>query len=173
VSETKPHTGEGTATFRDLAGRTWRIKINVASLRMLRSDQDLDLLKILDREKTPLAQLADDPFRLCDVLWALIKGQAAEAAVAELDWLESMAGDVLSEAAYALMEATIDFFPQHRREPLAAMLKKMKTAEAALTKRMTHLAESETVDQAINQELEKAETMAAEKLRTLLTRPGT
>lgn len=163
--------------FRDLSGREWRIKIRVATLRMLRTEHDLDLLKILDRDKNPLAQLADDPFRLCDVLWALIKTQAAEAGVSELDWLDSMAGDCLSEAAYALMQATIDFFPQHRRAPLSAMLKKMRTAEAALTTKMTALAESETVDQAINQELAKAETTATAKLATLLsgqspTKPG-
>lgn len=167
-----PHTGEGVGAFEDLAGRRWQIKINVATVRMLRNVQDLDLLKILDRESNPFAQLANDPIRLCDVLWTLIQRQANEAGVSELEWLESMAGDVLTAAAYALMEATIDFFPQHRRAPLAAMLTKMKTAEQALTTRLTNLANSASIDQAITRELDRAETQATARLATALNEPG-
>lgn len=164
-----PHTGEGAASFRDLAGRTWLITIRVGSLRMLRNEYDLDLLQILNPDKNPLAQLADDPYRICDVLWALIKTQAAEAGVSEQEWQDSMAGDCLSEAANALIDATIDFFPHHRRAPLAVVAKRMRTAEAALTGRMVALAKSEAVTAAIDQQMTRAETGATARLETLLS----
>ena len=169
---TPPHTGEGVATFSDQAGRRWRIKISVATVRALRCKFDIDLLKILDRQHNPFAALADDPLALCDVLWFLLSDQASEAGVAELDWLDSMAGDALSAAAYALMEATIDFFPQHRRTPLRAMLAKMRTAEASLTDRMTKLANSPQIDQTIAAELDQAESQATARLQAALTKPG-
>lgn len=169
---TLPRTGEGASAFTDLAGTRWRVRINVAAIRLIRERHCLDLLKILDREANPFAQLADDPLRLCDVLWTLIAPQAEEAGIPELTWLENMAGDVLTDAAYALMEATVDFFPQHRRRPLAAMLTKMKTAEAALTTRLTALANSPEIDQTIAAELAKMETTATNRLRANLAERG-
>lgn len=169
---TPRHTGEGAAAFTDLAGTSWRVRINVAAIRLVRERHSLDLLKILDREANPFAELADDPLRLCDVLWTLIAPQAEEAGIAELTWLENMAGDVLTSAAYALMEATVDFFPQHRRGPLAAMLAKMRTAEAALTTRLTAYANSPEIDQTIAAELAKMETTAADRLRAHLAERG-
>jgi hypothetical protein len=168
----KTHTGEGMGLFDDLAGRRWQIRINVLAVRQLRTDHSLDDMKILDREGNPFAKLADDPMRLCDVLWSLIASQAGEAGVSELDWLAAMGGDALANAAYALMEATIDFFPKHRRAPLQAMLRKMRTAEAELTSRMTTLAESATIDQAIGDQMDKAELEATRRLREVLSEPG-
>jgi hypothetical protein len=166
------HLGDGDAAFSDAAGRRWRLKISVATVRKIRQQFGLDLLQILDRTANPFVQLSEDPFRLCDVVWSLIASQAAEAGVVELEWLDAMAGDCLTDAAYALMEATIDFFPQHRRNPLRAMLTKMKRAEISLTERMTKLAESAQTDEAIEAELTKAETAATSRLQTELNRLG-
>lgn len=167
-----PRTGDGVAKFHDLCGRPWKLLVTVATVQRIKQDHGIDLLRILDRTDNPLLKLADDPVQLCDVLWSLIAGQAQEAGVDRLAWLEAMGGDSMTEAAYALMEATCDFFPQHRRGPLRTMLAKMRAAEQTLTARVQSLADSMTMDQAIAREIDRTAKQAETNLVAELQRLG-
>lgn len=98
-------------SFRDTKGRTWEVAINVAATKRVRALVDVDLMALADSKLRPLGELLADPVKLCDVLYALCKDQADREQITDVDFGEAMAGDSLSDASDAFVEALADFFP--------------------------------------------------------------
>ena len=83
-------------TFRDNAGRTWTVAIDVAAIKRVRSLIGYDLLAVLDGTGTQA--LVSDPVLLVDVLYALCRPEADRLAVTDEDFGRSMAGDAIEHA---------------------------------------------------------------------------
>jgi len=111
----------------DNDNREWRIAINVAAMKRVRSLIDVDLMGILDG--TLLEKLVSDPVLLCDVVYCLIKPGADEKGVSDEDFGKAMGGDALEHATQALLEELADFFPQKKRALLRKALMKLKALE--------------------------------------------
>ena len=98
--------------FKDNAGRTWTISVNVAAIKRVSS---LVGVNLLDAAGGKLIQsLISDPVKLVDVLYALCQPEAVRLGVTDEQFGEAMAGDAIDLATTAMLEDLADFFPQAR-----------------------------------------------------------
>ena len=98
--------------FKDNAGRTWTISVNVAAIKRVIS---LVGVNLLDAAGGKLIQsMISDPVKLVDVLYALCQPEAVRLGVTDEQFGEAMAGDAIDLATTAMLEDLADFFPQAR-----------------------------------------------------------
>lgn len=122
--------------FKDLKGREWSVEVTVQGVVEVRQAVEIDLGKLFADDMQKLGELLDDLPKLVDVLWLLCAEQAKAAGVAPEDFGRALAGDVLQGAADALIDSTIDFFPNARqRELRRQILQKSRAAFGILADR--------------------------------------
>jgi hypothetical protein len=112
-------------TFRDSEGREWSVAVNIAAVRRVRDLAQLDLLATADGRL--LHELAVDPMKLADVLWAIVQPQAQQRDVSPEQFGQALAGETIDRATAALIDELVDFFPAHRRGPMRAARAKLAT----------------------------------------------
>jgi len=125
------------AALKDKADRSWVLTVDVGAIRRVKGALGVDLLDIARGDL--LERLVDDPVLLVDVLFVLCKPQADEAKVTHEDFDRSIVGHALDDAASALFEEILDFFPRGLRA--RAFLK----LRAVLTRTLTDVTEVEAV----------------------------
>src|SRR4051794_20295792 len=96
-------------SFTDNAGRTWRMKIDVAAAARTLEDTGIDLLSVYKTETVD--RLSTDVTLLVDVLYAILRPQADAAGISEDDFGRAMMGDPLATAIDALFQAVFVFYP--------------------------------------------------------------
>jgi hypothetical protein len=99
-------------TFKDNAGRTWTVDINVATLKRVRGLTGEDLMQVI--EGTLIEKLIRDPVLLCDVVYAICKPEADSRSVSDDEFGKAMAGDAIEAATTAVLEELVDFCPSPR-----------------------------------------------------------
>ena len=99
-------------SFKDNAGRTWTVDINVATLKRVRGLTGVDLMQVI--EGTLIEKLIRDPVLLCDVVYAVCKPEADSAKVSDEDFGKAMAGDAIEAATTAVLEELVGFCPSPR-----------------------------------------------------------
>ena len=115
-------------TFKDNAGRTWTVSVNVDAIRRVRSALGVNLMEAVEGDL--LEQLSSDPVLLCDVIYVVCRPEAEARSVSDEDFGRAMAGDAIGHATAALLEDLVDFFPQGRRRVLSKALAKLQAVEA-------------------------------------------
>lgn len=101
-------------TFRDNAGRTWTVAINVTAIKRVRGMLGIDLFTLIDDGFKPLNKLLSDPVQLADVLYCLCKDEADARQITDEEFGRGLAGDAILMAAEAFMAELADFFPEAR-----------------------------------------------------------
>ncbi len=96
-------------SFKDTKGRIWVVSINVATIKQVRAVAGVDLLKVLEPDNTLLEQLQTNPVTLCDVLYAVCKGQADELNLTDVEFLSAMAGDAIEHATTCVINGIVSF----------------------------------------------------------------
>ena len=119
-------------TFKDNAGRSWTLIVNVAAIKRVRSLLDVNLMEAVEGDL--LEQLSTDPILLCDVVYVLCKPEADQQNVTDEQFGQAMAGDAIEHATTALLEELVDFFPLARRRVLQKALVKLKAVEEKASK---------------------------------------
>lgn len=99
-------------TFRDNAGRTWAVSVDVAAIKRVRALAGFDLLSVMDGKAVD--RLIADPVILCDVLCAVCRPEAERLGVTDEDFGRAMAGDAIDHATQALLEELVSFCPNPR-----------------------------------------------------------
>jgi hypothetical protein len=99
-------------TFRDNAGRTWAVSVDVAAIKRVRALAGFDLLSVMDGKAVD--RLIADPVLLCDVLCAVCRPDAERLGVTDEDFGRAMAGDAIDHATQALLEELVSFCPNPR-----------------------------------------------------------
>ncbi len=135
-------------SFRDAAGKTWEVRVDVAAVKRALDLANVDL-RVIESGKT-LAELALDPVKLVDTLYAIVKPQVDAAGLSDEQFAGLFAGDVLEQAATALIDGIIDFFPASQRRALT----KLRTAIDRGTAKVFSLAEAELNPDTIESEIE-------------------
>lgn len=106
------------ASFRDGAGREWRLRLTAGSVADVRRDTGVNLaLTSKSADWLDVIFPADEEVpgaRLAAVLWALCEGQARSLGVSPEQFAAELDGETLSAAGDALGEAVVDFFPRSR-----------------------------------------------------------
>ena len=106
-------------TFKDDAGRTWSLTLNVWTVKKVRDLLGVDLLDLggdaATRDKPGLLfRLIADPVLLVDVLYVVCKDQADGASVTDEQFGRAMGGDAIDAATRAFLEELADFTPSPR-----------------------------------------------------------
>jgi hypothetical protein len=99
-------------TFKDNAGRTWTVSVEVDAIRRVRSALDVNLTSAAFSEL--LQQLLSDPVLLCDVIYVLCKPEAERQNVSDVEFGRAMAGDAIEHGTKALLEELANFTPNPR-----------------------------------------------------------
>lgn len=100
--------------FKDRAGRTWNVDINVVTAKRLLSLAGLDITKL--HEPQVFMPLADNPVKMVDALYVAVKPQADAAGITDEEFGVSMGGSAIDDGFTAFMEEVADFFrlPEQR-----------------------------------------------------------
>lgn len=117
-------------TFKDNAGRTWTVSVDVAAVKRARSLAGVDMLDLTGT----MSRIERDPVVVCDTLWAIVKPQADHAGIDEESFFSSLAGDCIEAAARAMLAELVDFSPNHRER--AALRVVLDRTWAATDKRL-------------------------------------
>lgn len=157
-------------TFKDTAGRTWTVQLNVDAIKRVRSLLTVDLLEVADGSL--IERLAGDPILLCDVVFAIVKPDADAAQVSDTDFGRAMGGDCLEHATTALLEELADFFPSSKRQVLRLALAKLRDVDAKIVALAEKKLASPLLDERINQLLEDSGAPSTNSLESLAARPA-
>jgi hypothetical protein len=138
-------------TFRDNAGRTWTIAINVAAIKRVRALVNVDLYKLVDDGFRPLGALVGDPVQLADVLYCLCKDEADARQISDEDFGRALAGDAITLATDAFLEELIDFFPEARvRQSLRKIVAESRKVRSRILERAEKVLETFDADREAN-----------------------
>ncbi len=122
-------------TFKDRQNRTWLIEINVALAKKVRALTGVDLYRLVDNDFANLQELLRDQITLVDVIYVLCKDQADAQKMTDENFGAGLAGETVTRAAEAFMDAYIDFSQDPRA---AAVLRSLTTKGlAAVDAQMT------------------------------------
>lgn len=125
--------GDLVRTFKDNAGRTWTLAVNVHAIKVIKGLIGLDLYALVDGGFEGLGKLIGDPVRLVDVLFVLCKDEADRLGVSDEDFGRGMGGDSLARATDAFLAEYTDFFPDPRvRAGLAKVIEKARALEGMM-----------------------------------------
>jgi len=140
--------------FKDNAGRTWAVDINVAALKRVRGLTGVDLMQVI--EGTLIEKFIRDPVLLCDVVYAVCKPEADAAKVSDEEFGKAMAGDAIEAATGAVLDELISFCPSPRDRAnlgrvLQATNRVMDKARDLTEKRIEALTSEGALDNLVNQ----------------------
>ena len=155
-------------TFKDTAGRSWTLQINVDAIKRVRGLLNVDLLEITDGSL--IERLAGDPVLLCDVVFAILKPDADVAQVTDTDFGRAMGGDCLEQATTVLLEELADFFPSSKRQVLRLARAKLREVDARVMALAEKKLASPLLDARINQLLEDSGAPSTNSLESLAAR---
>jgi hypothetical protein len=137
-------------SFKDNQGATWSIEITVTTVKRLKNELDLDLMKIAEPDSDLLDRLAGDPILLVDALWVICRDNAT---ITDEEFGQRMGGESIDNAVMALMEAIADFFPRARREILRKMIAKARQAEETVLSRVSEKMDSGEIESEVERQL--------------------
>lgn len=130
-------------TFKDNAGRTWTVSVDVSAIRRVRTALGVNLTSADFAEV--LQKILADPVLLCDVLYVVAKPEADRAGITDEEFGRAMAGDAIEVATQAFLEELANFTPNPRDR---ARVKRVLSAMWDLAEKARDLAEK-TLDQEI------------------------
>ncbi|MCY2927783.1 MAG: hypothetical protein NT031_20560 [Planctomycetota bacterium] len=144
--------------FKDNAGRTWTIAVNVDSIKRVRTlvkDDDGNPVNLLAAiEGHLLEKLVESPILLCDVVYALCKPDADALLpnkVTDEDFGRAMAGEAIDGATVALLEDLSDFFPASKRPMLQTAIRKLAQLQKIAMDEAVKRLESPILEQRLRQ----------------------
>lgn len=109
-------------------GQTWPIRITPPLARRVRDEIGIDLYAITAAPAAnPFVRMADDPYVLADVMWAVC-GQLAQQRGMDRDTFEADLWDSIDSATEALLAGVVASYPQKKREALKKLLEAQTTA---------------------------------------------
>lgn len=144
-----------TLHFHDTQQRRWTLSLSIGTVKRVRELTGFDLLTFADKPQL-LAELAGDPVRFVDVLFAIVQPQADELGVTDVDFGEGFNGQAIEEATDAFLEAMAEFFSGARqttfKRVVARAQGKARLAESELQKAL----DDGTIDRVIEESLNAA-----------------
>lgn len=141
-------------SFTDTTGREWKVAITVADVRRVKETLDVNLVHAIGG--TLLQDLSEDPLLLCDVLYVVCQQQAEERQVSDADFGRGLAGDVITDATSAFLQALVDFFPSGKSQMLRRVLAKWEAVQARGLSHAQQILDSPQLEAKIDSILNKA-----------------
>ena len=116
---------DATRKYTDANGNAWDMTITVASLQRCKSLANIDLAAKIETDL--FDDLANDPILLCDVMAAIVRPQMKARGIDDESFAAGLSGDVIDDAATALIEALVYFFRNRHGGVVAKIARKRKT----------------------------------------------
>jgi hypothetical protein len=105
--------------FIDNKSRRWEVTANIPVIKKVKALLQLDLTQLFENECASMISLSTDFEKLVDTLFVLCEDQCKAAGVSDVEFGESLFGDPLEMAWFAMLDAVIDFFPNPSRREMA------------------------------------------------------
>lgn len=105
-------------TYKDLKSNTWQVEVTAATVKRVKGFTGVNLPALAANGWAEFGKLADDVIGFLEVMHAVLRPQIESTGVTEEQFLEAHAGDVIQQAAFALQEAIVDFFPDPRQREI-------------------------------------------------------
>ena len=152
--------------FTDNLGRTWTLVVNVATVKRVRALCGVDLNAIVEMEDGKpsahlLERLSTDPVLLVDVLYAVCKPECDQRGVTDEDFGAAMGGDAIESATGALLEETVDFFPEAKRLAFRKILSASRRFGDEAKKRLAAMVSDSGFEDRLVSELERLTGLSA------------
>jgi len=125
-------------SFTDTQNRVWTVAINFATVRRVRDMLKIDL--VANDIGSVIEKIVSDPIVLGDVLYVIVKPQADELKISDIQFGEGLAGDAVEEASKAFFDELADFTPNPRNR---ARVKKVIEAMWNLTAKLNDKADAD------------------------------
>ena len=132
-------TADKACAFRDGKGRLWKVRITAYEMEHALSITDVDLGRILADDMQPLGDLLENHRLFAVVMYCCCHRQCLARGVSDEDFLTSILGDPLVDAARAFQEAIVDTFPTSATIPLVAALSLQRQNAKVAAKRTNEL----------------------------------
>lgn len=100
--------------FTDTENRAWNVRIDVDTIRRVRSLHSIDLAKVFS-SREEIGKLMDDIVQFVDVLATICSTQMESRSVTPEQFGQALAGDALEAAIHAFEEAVLEFLPESKR----------------------------------------------------------
>ena len=142
--------------FVDRKSNVWVVEIDTSTIKRVKTLTGVNLLECVDGDL--IERLSSDVLLLVDVLYAAVQPQAEKQNISDEQFGEGLAGDVISDATSALLEALVAFFPEPRRR----LLKTAAAKYAAVQTKAMEMVQAKL-------ESPELETQLLEKLQSDLT----
>ena len=121
------------AQFTDTGDVTWQVAINAWDLKDVRKQFGVNLVDLSEAPTGIWAGLFGDVVKFIDVLYWLCREQCEARKVSDQQFGEGLAGDAITRARDAFLEALTDFFPSPgRRKAVYEMIQKVQEMDRAL-----------------------------------------
>jgi hypothetical protein len=115
--------------FSDSKNRVWTLEPTVGTIKRIRDLTEINVLDLGDSKSTLIERLHNEPWILCDILYAACKPQMEAAHVTSEDFGAALGGDTLAKAFEALQAMLISFSSGGRRSLLEKIFAKSKEVE--------------------------------------------
>jgi hypothetical protein len=133
------------ASFKDKAGREWKIEVDYPAVEKVIADTGFDITNLADpNEASKLTGL-----KMLAVIVSLCCDQFAARKMSVDDFRKSINGDSMESAAAALEEELINFSPSRLHPTLKLMSQKGRELQAAATKKAHAMIEAIKPDQVL------------------------
>lgn len=133
--------------FTDTKDRQWTLTLNVPVMRAVREQTGTHLGKLLQNNNQLLIELLADPIAFVDCLATMTAEQRKQRDVTDVDFGESMIGDVFQEAHYAFLEALADFCPGPEYKSVTLMLGAIRKMTQNELERVSKVSVSDLVEE--------------------------
>ena len=145
--------------FTDTEGRVWNVQLTVHLVKEVKQRLDVDLLD--EQVHETLTLLTGDIVKSVDVLYILCSSQADKNEISDVEFGQSLYGDVLFEGINAMVEALIDFFPNPKKRMWIRRLWEKSTSHMNKTNdEMLNLLDDEKIEKELDHQREQSKKKA-------------
>lgn len=137
--------------FTDSKGRVWSVAVNVGALKRCIDLAGIDLADTVESDL--FDRLALDPILLCNTLAAICRPEMQRLTITDEDFAEGLAGDVIDQAAAALVDAIVYFFRLRHGGIVAKIATKKKEVEALALKAVDRFIDSGEIEKKVQRHL--------------------
>lgn len=155
--------------FSDQQGREWDIVIHHGTAKRLKETDGFEFYALEQDKAKPLMELIDDNFGMMELIWKIIKPQAAMKEVSQDDFFSAMGGASSANARRAFLESYGNFtLSPTIQSVIKDRLRMEAESEAAMNRAMARMmknAQKEIEKQSGNLSDESIDKMFSETLK--------
>lgn len=134
-------TDKPNTTFTDLRGDSWSLVVTYGHRQKVLTETGVDLWTLFDNDLENLAQFVTNYPKVVEVTACLCSEEMDRRNIDAADFGYRMGGDTLEAAAEAIVQATVNFFPETtRREAIRGTWDRLKKVQLMMLKEVPRAA---------------------------------